>query len=151
MPRLHRVLPWYFHPIGWKWSHENALAFLCPFSTADLSHNCYPSPTAPRFSKTWWCLFVFTEIPKFWRDQKDGWFVEFKIEERTCVFCDFCIIKWKPWMDMQLLDTTSWRDTFFESNLCQSMPGAMRVLVFSPVNRTASLRLKSSKLWGVRR
>ena len=58
---------------------------------------------------------------------------------------DLCIIKWKPWMDIQLLDTTSWRERFFESNLCQSMPGGMRVLVFSPVKQTTSVRLKPSE------
>lgn len=63
----------------------------------------------------------------------------------AAMFCDFYMLKWKPWMDMQILDTTSWRERFFELNLCQSMPGGMRVLVFSPVKRTASLRLKPSE------
>ena len=137
-------------------SHENAW-HSCPFSTIekDLSHDSYPSPICFQIlDSTWWFLFVFNKIPKVWRDQKLMaviiTVIEFKIEE-LCTFCDFCIITWKPWMDIQLLDTTSWRERFFESNLCQSMPGGMRSLVFSPVKRTTSVRLKPSEPWGVRR
>ena len=151
MLRLHRVLLWYFHLIGWSRIKMPGILAHFPPSTSTYPMIVIPHQFASRFSipRGDFCLSSI-RFPRFGGTKKLMAVIEFKIEE-LCMFCEFCIIKWKPWMDIQLLDTTSWRERFFESNLCQSMPGGMRVLVFSPVKQTTSVRLKPSEPWGVRR